>query len=248
MKLATRLFLYCKRTFAWLIVLGSIGGYIFSIIKLLEFSENTKTDQACTSFDSITIDIEGITAAASCYIKVYSTTLTITAANLVLPFLFSLIVAREEYSPKTQLMVDLSRSITIRLSGLVVILVSSIRTNRCWYYEDTRATQTFMACDNTNFREAGALCSRKICWETTVGVEFYRLTMFDLISQVLVIICIDIIRLILQSVISVLLLLSSLSLELSVAAPPLSSMFPNMSWILSTGQNWQTILRSNSMF
>ena len=199
-----------------MLVLGSIGGYIFSIFKLLEFSENTKTDQACTSFDSITVDIESITAAASCYIKVYSTTLTITAANLVLPFLFSLIVVREEYSPKTQLMVDLSRSITIRLSGLIVILVSSIRTNRCWYYQETRANQTFMACDNTNFIEAGALCSRKICWETSVGVEFYRLTMFDLISQALVIICIDIIRLILQSVISVLVILRPLSLQSEV--------------------------------
>ena len=197
MKLVTRLSLYCKRAFAWLIVLGIIGGYIFSIIKLLEVSEKTKQEEACTSFDSITVDIESITAAASCYIKVYSTTLTITAANLVLPFLFSLVVVREQYSPKTQLIVDLSRSITIRLSGLIVILVSSIQTNSCWYYQETRGPNiTFISCDNTHFR---APCSRKICWETSVGVEFYRLTMFDLISQALVIVCIDIIRLNLQS-------------------------------------------------
>lgn len=200
MKLVTRLSLYCKRALAWLIVLGSIGGYIFSIIKLFEVSEGTKQTEACTSFDSITVDIESITAAASCYIKVFSTTLTITAANLVLPFLFSLIVVREEYSPKTQLMVDLSRSITIRLSGLIVIMVSSIQSNSCWYYQETTTTnQTLMSCDNTNFMEPGDKCSRKICWETTVGVEFYRLTMFDLISQALVIICIDLIRLLLQS-------------------------------------------------
>ena len=202
MKLVTRLSLYCKRALAWLIVLGSIGGYIFSIIKLLEVSESTKQNEACTSFDSITVDIESITAAASCYIKVYSTTLTITAANLVLPFLFSLIVAREEYSPKTQLIVDLSRSITIRLSGLIVIIVSSIQSNSCWYYQETSTNQTLMSCDNTNFWAAGAAgakCPRKICWETSVGVEFYRLTMFDLISQALVIICIDIIRFSLQS-------------------------------------------------
>ena len=185
-----------------MIVLGIIGGYIFSIIKLHEVSERTKQEEACTSFDSITVDIESITAAASCYIKVYSTTLTITAANLVLPFLFSLIVAREEYSPKTQLIVDLSRSITIRLSGLIVIIVSSIQSNSCWYYQETSTNQTLMSCDNTNFWAAGAAgakCPRKICWETSVGVEFYRLTMFDLISQALVIICIDIIRFSLQS-------------------------------------------------
>ena len=199
MKLVTRLSLYCKRALAWLIVLGSTGGYIFSIIKLLEVSERTKQTPDCTSFDSITVDIESLTAAASCYIKVYATTLTITAANLVLPFLFSLIVVREQYSPKTQLIVDLSRSITIRLSGLIVIMVSSIRSNSCWYYQETSTTnQTLMSCDNTNFRE-DTKCPRKICWETSVGVEFYRLTMFDLISQALVIICIDIIRLILIS-------------------------------------------------
>ena len=203
MKLVTRLTLYCKRALAWMIVLGIIGGYIFSIIKLLELSERTKQEEACTSFDSITVDIESITDAASCYIKVYATTLTITAANLVLPFLFSLVVVREEYSPKTQLIVDLSRSITIRLSGLIVILVSSIESNNCGYYQETNqeANQTVMSCDNTNFMsdEVGASCPRKICWETSVGVEFYRLTMFDLISQALVVICIDIIRLILQS-------------------------------------------------
>ena len=228
-----------------MIVLGIIGGYIFSIIKLLELSERTKQEEACTSFDSITVDIESITDAASCYIKVYSTTLTITAANLVLPFLFSLVVAREEYPPKTQLIVDLSRSITIRLSGLIVILVSSIESNNCGYYQETNqeANQTLMSCDNTNFMSEGEgelpKCPRKICWETSVGVEFYRLTVFDLISQALVIICIDIVRFIPQPpVMAVVLTHTCLPTpELSVAAPPLSSMFPNMSWILSTGQN-----------
>ena len=196
MNLLTKVSLYLKRVLAWLVVLLVIGVYIYFIFELLKVSEKTKQTEECTSFDSITVDIESIRAAASCYIKVYSTTITITAANLILPFLFSLIVVREEYSPKTQLMVDLTRSITIRLSGLIVIMVSSIRSNNCWYYEERQNNQNLMACDNTNFREDGASCPRKICWETSVGVEFYRLTMFDMISQFLVILCIDIVRLV----------------------------------------------------
>ena len=48
------------------------------------------------------------------------------------------------------------------------------------------------ACDNTNI--VGAACPRGMCWETRIGTEFYRLTVFDLLVQVLVIICVDLIR------------------------------------------------------
>ena len=99
MNLLTKVSLYLKRVLAWLVVLLVIGVYIYFIFELLKVSEKTKQTEECTSFDSITVDIESIRAAASCYIKVYSTTITITAANLILPFLFSLIVVREEYSP-----------------------------------------------------------------------------------------------------------------------------------------------------
>ena len=61
---------------------------------------------------------------------------------------------------------------------------------RCPYYESDDHQQ---ACDNSNFLNVST-CARKICWETAVGVEFYRLTVLDLLTQILVIIGLDVWR------------------------------------------------------
>ena len=61
---------------------------------------------------------------------------------------------------------------------------------RCGYYE----TEGQQACDNSIFLKNGSSCARKICWETAVGVEFYRLTVLDLLTQILVIIGLDVWR------------------------------------------------------
>ena len=49
-----------------------------------------------------------------------------------------------------------------------------------------------VACDNQEF--SNVTCTRRICWETSAGIEFYRLTVLDLITQIGVIIFIDILR------------------------------------------------------
>ena len=69
--------------------------------------------------------------------------------------------------------------------------------------------QAWVACDNSNYDvglSAGHAplnstggdpapdCLRRLCWETSAGVEFYRLTVFDLLIQVLVVICVDTMR------------------------------------------------------
>ena len=33
-----------------------------------------------------------------------------------------------------------------------------------------------------------------MCWETSAGIEFYRLTVFDLLTQIFIILTIDLIR------------------------------------------------------
>lgn len=47
-------------------------------------------------------------------------------------------------------------------------------------------------CDNSNLTLA--VCPKSICWETRIGTEFYRLTVFDLLTQVLIVIFVDVIR------------------------------------------------------
>ena len=40
----------------------------------------------------------------------------------------------------------------------------------------------------------GVECQKKMCWETSVGIEFYKLTVFDIIIQFAVVLFMDIPR------------------------------------------------------
>ena len=71
---------------------------------------------------------------------------------------------------------------------LCVKYILNIYLHRCDFFEE----DGLVACDNGNFENA--TCLRRICWETSVGIEFYRLTVFDLFTQVMVIIFVDLIR------------------------------------------------------
>jgi len=182
--------LYLKRVMFWLGWLLLTGVFVFVCILLLDVSEAAQQDEDCVFNATSVDDIDFTTAVntAECNLRLYSTTIAITFANLLIPTIFSFIVTLEEYSPKSQLIVDLTRNIIFRLAGLVVVMITLINTNNCEYYE----SDGLSACDNFNQPEAA--CNRTICWETSIGKEFYRLTVFDLIIQVLVVICVDTLR------------------------------------------------------
>ena len=44
----------------------------------------------------------------------------------------------------------------------------------------------------SDIQQAG--CQRKMCWETSVGIEFYKLTVFDIFIQFAVVLLMDIPR------------------------------------------------------
>ena len=132
MKLGQKVLLYLKRVMFWLAWLVLTGVFVFVCTLLLDVSEAAQQDEDCvlnaTSVDDIDFDTAFNTA--ECNIRLYSTTITITFANLRLPIIFSFIVTLEEYSPKSQLIVDLTRNIIFRLAGLVVVMITLINTNR----------------------------------------------------------------------------------------------------------------------
>ena len=125
--LGNRIMLQMNRIFLWFIVICILGGFIAGLVKLYIYVEAQGVQDQCPSvdgFDSITSTL------FMCYFNQYATTLTITCANLFFPFIFSYIVQYEEYNPKTRLFVDIFRSIIIRLSGLLVMIISLLRKNR----------------------------------------------------------------------------------------------------------------------
>ena len=125
MKLAEKILLNLKRLLAW----------IFWIIVTLLFVElllqiRKLTTNSCPGLTNISFDFDSALDTAICYLKLYSITIIITIANLLVPIIFSFIVNYEDYSPKTRLIVDLLRSIVFRLTGLVVIMVDYIGDNK----------------------------------------------------------------------------------------------------------------------
>ena len=125
MKLAEKILLLIKRLTVWLAWLAVTVIFVFFLSKLFNLSTET-----CPGLNNISLDLESAFDTAVCYLKLYSTTLVITIANLILPIIVSLIVTFEDYSPKTRLIVDLVRSIVFRLSGLCVVMGHYVVDNR----------------------------------------------------------------------------------------------------------------------
>merc|ERR1719495_2223825 len=176
--------LYSTRFFAWTLWVLSTGGFVYLIYRLYEES-TVGTHEDCPEFS---FTFEDLTSLAKCYILEYLTTIAITIGNLILPMIFSFLSNFEEYDEKSRLMYDLIRNIIVRLIGLVVIIIGHISSNSCEYWEQ----DNMVACDNRDF--ANEPCARRMCWETTAGIEFYRLTVFDFLTQIFIIITIDLIR------------------------------------------------------
>jgi len=176
--------LYSTRIFAW--TLWATTTVFFLLLIGYLYIEGTEgSHEECPSFN---FTFEDLSSLAVCYILEYLTTIAITLGNLILPMIFSALSNFEEYDEKSRLMYDLIRNITIRLTGLVVIISGHINSNSCEYWEQ----DDMVACDNREF--ANATCARRMCWETSAGIEFYRLTVFDLLTQIFIILTIDLIR------------------------------------------------------
>jgi len=184
-----RFVLQFKRILIWSVVVLVLGAGAVLLGLLYNEIERIGISDECPSFDSLDSLVENGSTIIKCYFYQYATTLTITSSNLLLPFFFSFIIEYEEYNPKTRMIVDITRSILIRLAGLLVMMYSLLKKNDCSYATDG----DFTICSNQNVTGVG-VCQRKMCWETSVGIEFYKLTFFDVFIQIAVVLLMDIPR------------------------------------------------------
>ena len=129
MKLGQKVLLYFKRGMFWLGWLVLTGVFVLVCTLLLDVSEKAQQDEDCVlTVDDI--DFNTAVKTAECNIRLYSTTITITLANFLIPTIFSFIVTLEEYSPKSQLIVDLTRNIIFRLATLFRCTIAN-QHSRC---------------------------------------------------------------------------------------------------------------------
>lgn len=87
--------------------------------------------------------------------------LCIVLLNIIIPFIFKLLVTFEHYTPIVVIRITLIRTIFLRLSSLIVLFVSLYNKISC------------------NFE--GKICYEDCipCWETYVGQQFYKLVLTD---------------------------------------------------------------------
>ncbi|XP_062394153.1 transmembrane channel-like protein 7 [Sardina pilchardus] len=152
---------YALRIFLNLVVLGLIGGAFIGIAFATQFSQTQATQ-------------EGIVGLLLEYLP----SIVITASNFVVPFLCDQIALLERHSPSTTVILALLRAVFLRLVSLAVLLFTLWENITC--YEDKSE------CSPCNY-------NHKIyqCWETRVGQEMYKLTLFDFLTTIVVLILVE---------------------------------------------------------
>ena len=191
-----------KRILAWLVIIGFYVGVGFLIVNVYNWDPVVKSSEG----ENVNCDFSSFLADFTadnliCAFSPYLMAFTITSLNLVMPFIFSYIISFEEYDPKTRLVIDIGRSIFLRLMSLLVTIITLMMDYDCHFadFTDSETNVTVQTCSNQGFDNSAenfdiSVCERPMCWETSMGEKFYTLTMMDLIIQVLMVLMVDIPR------------------------------------------------------
>ncbi|XP_060620361.2 transmembrane channel-like protein 8 [Anolis sagrei] len=100
----------------------------------------------------------------------YLPPVTISIANVLLPFLFHLLVQLENYSPNTKVNVTLVRCVILNLSSLGMFLFFLGHKVLC--VGNSSAVQ----CQTCGYNQLYQ------CWETHIGQEMYKMTIFSFLT------------------------------------------------------------------
>ncbi|KAF7708072.1 transmembrane channel-like protein 7 isoform X2 [Silurus meridionalis] len=110
----------------------------------------------------------------------YLPSIVITASNFVVPFLCDQIAKLEKYSPSVTVIFALLRAVFLRFVSLAVLLSTLWEQITC---KGNAEDQKCSPCSYsyTNYQ----------CWETRVGQEMYKLTLFDFLITIAVLILVE---------------------------------------------------------
>ncbi|KAM6941094.1 transmembrane channel-like protein 7 [Lycodopsis pacificus] len=155
--------IYLIRLILNLFVIAVLASCFYSIYEATIFSQKVQMDKIKENF---IVDL----------IYEYLPSIVMTLANFIIPLLFSVIINYEDYSPAFEIRFTLMRCVFMRLTSIGVLLFS------LW--------SQITKCDGEP-----CICgyNHKLysCWETRVGQEMYKLTIFDFIIIVAVTIFVE---------------------------------------------------------
>ncbi|XP_051921034.1 transmembrane channel-like protein 7 isoform X2 [Hippocampus zosterae] len=159
--LPQKVVLYSLRIVMGFVALGLIGAACYGIFMATVFSQERSGQ----------IGILGL-------ILEYLPSIVITAGNFLVPLLCEQIALVERYAPSTAVILALLRSVFLRLVSLGVLLFTLWGQIKC--QADTGK------CDLCQYNH-----QEYPCWETRVGQEMYKLTLFDLIVTIVALVLVE---------------------------------------------------------
>ncbi|XP_030641330.1 transmembrane channel-like protein 4 [Chanos chanos] len=154
--------MYVLRIFLNLVVFALLGGAFYSIFVATRFSQSRQEE----GFLGLLLE--------------YLPSIVITVENFVVPFLFGKITILENYTPSVTVIMALLRAVFLRLVSLAVLLYTLWAEITCGGKPESAEC---LPC-NYNY-------NRYQCWETRVGQEMYKLTLFDLLTTLAVLILVE---------------------------------------------------------
>lgn len=155
--------IYLIRLILNLFVIAVLVGCFYSIYEATVFSQKAQMDNKKENF---IVDL----------IYEYLPSIVITLANFINPLLFSIIINYEDYSPAFEIRFTLIRCVFMRLTSIGVLLFSL-------WSQITKCNPEPCVCGYNHLLYS--------CWETRVGQEMYKLTIFDFIIIVAVTIFVE---------------------------------------------------------
>ncbi|KAM9769395.1 transmembrane channel-like protein 7 [Menidia menidia] len=143
--------IYLIRLILNLFVIGVLAACFYSIYLATVFSQEAQMQKLKVNF---AVDL----------IYEYLPSIVITLANFITPLLFSVIINFEDYSPAFEIRFTLMRCVFMRLTSIGVLLFSL-------WSQITDCEKEPCICGYNHLLYS--------CWETRVGQEMYKLTIFD---------------------------------------------------------------------
>ncbi|XP_041797877.1 transmembrane channel-like protein 7 [Chelmon rostratus] len=161
--LKQKIIFYSLRVFMCLVAFGLIIGALYGISAATAFSQERSGD-------------EGILGLFFEYLP----SIVITVGNFLVPLLCDQIALLERYSPSTTIIVALLRAVFLRLVSLGVLLFTLWRQITCM------GDLNSLECEVCQYNH-----EVYPCWETRVGQEMYKLTLFDLLINIAVLVLVE---------------------------------------------------------
>ncbi|GAA6220279.1 nodal modulator 1-like [Lates japonicus] len=155
--------IYLIRLILNLFVIGVLAGCFYSIYVATIFSQEAQLNDLKENF-------------IMALIYEYLPSIVITLANFITPLVFSVIINFEDYSPAFEIRFTLIRCVFMRLTSIGVLLFSL-------WSQITKCEEEPCKCGYNHVLYS--------CWETRVGQEMYKLTIFDFIIIVAVTIFVE---------------------------------------------------------